>query len=94
MSGAQAREAGLVNKCVATAEDAIAEAKRFAGLILQSSPTAVAATKKFANALTREGLRREMSEALALYKTVRRGNEAAEGLKAFAEKRAPSWNSG
>lgn len=92
VSGARAFEVGLVNKVVANAEEAMAEAQRFAGLILQSSPRAVAETKKFASALTRGGLGPEMEEALEIYRSVRRGAEAAEGLKAFAEKRAPTWH--
>lgn len=91
MSGARAAEIGLVNKVVATADEAVGEARRFASLILQSSPRAVAETKRFASALTRGQLRAEMEEALEIYKSVRRGSEAAEGLKAFVEKRAPNW---
>jgi hypothetical protein len=33
-----------------------------------------------------------MDEALKIYKEVRQGPEAAEGLKSFAEKRLPNWN--
>ena len=91
-SGREAAEKGLVNKVVADATEALSEARRFAGLILQSSPKAVAETKRFLNALEREGLRNEMEEALEIYKEVRKGSEAAEGLKAFAEKRAPTWS--
>ncbi len=93
MTGAQAFKIGLVNKVVDNAEEAMAEAHRFAALILQSSPRAVAETKKFASALTRGRLRAEMDEALEIYKSVRRGAEAAEGLRAFGEKRPPVWGS-
>lgn len=92
MDGAWAARAGLANKLVKTPEDAVAEANRFAARILESSPVAVAATKRFANTLTRDGLHKEMREALTIYKEVRRGPEAAEGLKAFAEKRSPTWS--
>ncbi|MEA2553984.1 MAG: methylglutaconyl-CoA hydratase [Fimbriimonadaceae bacterium] len=91
IGGKRAWEIGLVNKVMPTPDDAVEEAKRFASLILQSSPRAVAATKKFSNALTRRDLRHEMEEALEIYKAVRKGDEAAEGLKAFVEKRAPVW---
>jgi len=91
MDGAWALQAGLVNKTVETIDDAMAEAQRFANTILQSSPAAVLATKRFANHLTREHLHKEMQEALTIYKDIRRGPQAAEGLKAFAEKRSPKW---
>jgi methylglutaconyl-CoA hydratase len=90
--GQRAMQAGLVNKVVATAEAAVEEAHRFASLILESSPSAVAVTKSFANELTRGNLRDEMETALLYYKEVRKGPEATEGLEAFAEKRKPDWN--
>jgi methylglutaconyl-CoA hydratase len=93
MDGKRAYEVRLVDKVVPTPEDTIAEANRFANIILASSPAAVAATKKFANALTRKSLREEMDDALRIYQEVRRGPEAAEGLKTFAEKRKPNWDS-
>ncbi len=92
MDGAWALQAGLVNKMVATIDDAIAETHDFANAILASSPAAVLATKRFANALTRENLHKEMQEALTIYKDIRRNPQAAEGLKAFAEKRPPNWS--
>ena len=91
ISGEWALQAGLVNKMVAAIDDAIAEAQAFANRILASSPAAVLATKRFANVLTREDLHKEMQEALTIYKDIRRNPQAAEGLKAFAEKRAPNW---
>lgn len=92
ISGEKAERIGLVNKCVDTGDEALEEARRFAGLILHSSPRAVAETKRFANALVRSNLRKEMEESLVLYQNVRRGEEAAEGMRAFAEKRPPRWN--
>ena len=89
--GTKAGDVGLVNRVVGSIEEAMAEANRFAELILASSPTAVAATKKFANVLTRGDLRKEMDDALQIYREVRRGSEAQEGLAAFAEKRKPIW---
>ena len=91
MDGRRAGQAGLVNKVVASADDAMAEAGRFASLILASSPAAVAETKRFSNVLTRKRLREEMDEALESYQMIRQGPQAAEGLRAFAEKRSPAW---
>lgn len=91
VDGKRAAEIGLVNKAFATREDALADADRFARQILAASPTALATTKLFAAELTRGTLKDEMAEALDAYRTMRRNPEAAEGLRAFAEKRPPSW---
>ncbi|MBS1717387.1 MAG: enoyl-CoA hydratase/isomerase family protein [Armatimonadetes bacterium] len=87
----RALQAGLVNSVFPTMEEALAEAHRLAGLIVASSPSAVKATKSFAAHLSRGTLREEMAESLRVYQEVRKGPEATEGLKAFAEKRAPNW---
>ena len=91
IDGARAAVIGLVSKTVSDFPAAMAEAHRFAGLVLQGSPQAVAATKKFANSNQRRDLRAELEEALHAYNVVRRGPESAEGLRAFAEKRKPKW---
>jgi enoyl-CoA hydratase/carnithine racemase len=92
IDGKQALSLGLVNQTATSVDHAIEEAYRVASLILQSSPAAVAATKRFTNALTRGNLREEMQEALNVYKDIRRGPQAAEGMKALAEKRPPNWS--
>jgi enoyl-CoA hydratase/carnithine racemase len=91
IDGSRAVEIGLVNNAFSTAEEVFAEASRFARKILQSSPVALATTKLFASELTRGSLREEMNAALDAYRTMRRHAEAAEGLRAFAEKRPPNW---
>lgn len=91
VDGTRAAEIGLVNKAVPTADDALAEAKRFAAQVLAASPQAFAMTKKFANESVRRDLRQEMVAALEAYRAMRRTPEAAEGLRAFAEKRPPAW---
>lgn len=91
VSGPRAAEIGLVNKVMPTAEDALAEARRFAASVLTASPQAFATTKKFANESVRKDLRQEMAAALEAYRAMRRSPEAAEGLRAFAEKRPPNW---
>lgn len=91
IGGARAAEIGLVNNVVPTADEAFAAAKRFAANVLGASPQAFATTKKFANESVRKDLRQEMSAALEAYRAMRRSPEAAEGLRAFHEKRPPSW---
>ena len=91
IDGKRAVEIGLANKLAASVDEAMGEAYRIAGNVLGTSPMAMAITKRFTNALSRENLHKQMEEALTLYKQARRGEEAAEGMKAFAEKRPPSW---
>lgn len=91
VDGSRAAEVGLVNRAVPTAEGAFAAAREFAQRILHASPAALATTKLFAAQLTRGTLKEEMAEALDAYRTMRKNPEATEGLRAFAEKRAPNW---
>lgn len=91
ISGRQAEQMGLVTKTVGSLEEAMAEARQAAARVLESSPAAVAETKRFTQRLVHGNLRAEMDEALEAYKRIRQGGEAAEGLRAFAEKRAPNW---
>lgn len=91
VDGKRAGEIGMVTRVVADATAARAEARRFAALVLEGSPQAVAATKKFANINQRRDLRAELEDALHAYNAVRRGTESAEGLRAFVEKRKPQW---
>lgn len=92
-TGKQAGAAGLVNSVVGSVDEGIAEAYRIAGQVLGTSPDAFAATKKYANDIMRAELRREMEDALKVYQELRRGPQAAEGMRAFAEKRNPDWKS-
>jgi methylglutaconyl-CoA hydratase len=92
IGGKRALEIGLVSRTAKDINGALAEAHRFASLVLAGSPQAVVATKKFANVNQRRDLRAELEDALHAYNAVRRGPESAEGLRAFVEKRKPSWN--
>jgi methylglutaconyl-CoA hydratase len=91
VDGIRAHEMGMISRTADDAASAMKEARRFAALVLAGSPQAVVATKKFANINQRRDLRAELEDALHAYNVVRRGPESAEGLRAFAEKRKPSW---
>jgi enoyl-CoA hydratase len=82
---------GLINKVVPAAE-VMAEAERYAKLICSNGPLAVQAAKEAAinayNQSWEEGFRTEALIAERIFKT----EDAKEGPKAFAEKRAPVYH--
>lgn len=89
-----AREAerwGMVNRVVAP-EMVRGEALALAESLMRSGPRAVAATKR----LLDEAVRRppDLRGAAAVSAAVRVSEEAAEGIRAFVEKRLPSWAMG
>lgn len=90
---AEGKELGFVNE-VATPDDLMDAAKRWAGLILECSPMSVRASKQ---ALYRGLDQPSLYEAIAtVYPSVQALYDSAdfvEGPKAFAEKRAPNWKS-
>ena len=79
----------LIQK-VTEPENLLVEAKRLADLIASRGPLAVKLVKE----VTRKGLAMDYSEAEKLEQTHFGdpfGNEGAEGMKAFLEKRKPVW---
>jgi enoyl-CoA hydratase/carnithine racemase len=93
ISASEALAWGLVNKVVPPEDDVVAEAVRYASLIAENSPDAIICT--------RAGLRQGW-ETAAVERAVditlerewaelQRGENIREGLRAFAEKRAPVW---
>jgi crotonobetainyl-CoA hydratase len=93
ISAQRALELGLVNRVVPR-DDVVDAALELAGKITANAPLAVQASKRVANGMTdgrvpAEAGSWELSrgEALALKRTA----DAAEGPRAFAEKRAPRW---
>jgi methylglutaconyl-CoA hydratase len=91
-SAQQAQHMGLVHEVVASdklddATHAIVQA------IVANGPNAVKEAKKLVrdmtNAIIDERLLTDTAERIA---TVRASSEAQEGIKAFLEKRTPSWN--
>jgi methylglutaconyl-CoA hydratase len=74
---------GLVDEVADELEGALA---RIVGEVLQSGPEAVRAAKRLALEPTREG-----QELARIAAGLRAGSEGQEGLRAFLEKRSPSW---
>lgn len=80
---AAARDIGLITHVTDDVATCVATLVRG---ILGGAPMAVAATKR----LLRQ-TKATMAEMTALSETLFRSEEAAEGMKAFADKRPPSW---
>lgn len=90
IDAARALRIGLVNRVVET--DALLDtAFDLADAIAQNAPLAVRATRKGVRELLHLPLDEAYARQEALGKPIRRTRDAAEGAKAFAEKRAPKW---
>jgi len=93
VSARRALELGLVNRVVPRAE-VVAAALELAGAITANAPLAVQASKRIANGVhdgrvAAEAASWELSRAESA--VLRRTADAAEGPRAFAEKRTPNW---
>ena len=94
MGAAEALRWGLVNRVVPAA-DLGAEALRLAREVCRSAPLAVAAVKEITAATegigVEDGFRRMRGGDLPAYRAMLDSEDAVEGPRAFAEKRAPRW---
>ena len=89
---ARAREMGLVDHVGATPDDVDHIVRELCTGILAGAPRAVAETKRLLH--TVPGLPRDEAFARmqALSEELFQGDDAAEGMAAFLEKRRPSWS--
>ena len=82
---------GFVTEMVAEGE-ALAAAKRWAGLILECSPKAVRASKQaFYHGMMEPSLNAAIRAVYPAQKENMESVDYIEGPKAFAEKRKPNW---
>jgi methylglutaconyl-CoA hydratase len=88
ISGRVAVEWGLVN-AVTTAESCLDEAIRMAEGLVACGPSALATTKRLLDET--EGRPSNLRGAAAISAVIRASEEAQEGIRAFVEKRSPSW---
>ncbi len=89
--GAQeARDLGLVSR-TAPAAEVLAEARKLAAVFARKSPTLMRLGKAAFVRATDNGYRQGAASAVDLVCTVFGMPDCAEGLAAFAEKRAPQW---
>jgi methylglutaconyl-CoA hydratase len=86
----RAREIGLVNRVVAPNE-LDNEVQRLVSLILQNAPGALTNAKRLLEQLWSTSVKEDLDRAFAHHMQARESAEAKEGVKAFLEKRAPSW---
>ncbi|RCW40815.1 methylglutaconyl-CoA hydratase [Halopolyspora algeriensis] len=86
----RAASIGLLNSAVA-AEDLDAEVTRYTGMLARGGPTALAATKEMLRRPRPSSMREDFADMLALSAKHFAGEEGQEGIRAFAEKRDPSW---
>lgn len=85
-----ARRMGLVNRVVPEPrrmEEAMAAAKT----ALLGAPGAIRASKRLLDALWHSSLEEDFEKARAAHLEARKSDEAAEGMRAFLEKRPPRW---
>ena len=90
LDAARACELGLVNRVVPAAE-LREEALRMAKVIAGNAPLTVRAGKALVYASAELGWSAALEEADRLYEPVYLSEDAQEGPRAFAEKRAPRW---
>ena len=88
MTGAEAHRIGLVNEVVSF--DALdRRAREVAQELAANSPQAMAATKRLLPAISQA----ELEQACVANAKARATDDCREGVRAFMEKRAPSWTS-
>jgi methylglutaconyl-CoA hydratase len=91
IDAAEARRRGLVSE-VAPAKDVLERALARARTLAANSPAALAATKRL---LTESGglpLHEALEKAITVNVEARSGDDLREGIRAFLEKRTPSWS--
>jgi isohexenylglutaconyl-CoA hydratase len=87
----EAYRIGLVHKVCADEAELDAALSATLQQILACAPCAIAATKKLLRRARFEDPAELVEPAAALFAKAARGDEGAEGLRAFAEKRKPAW---
>lgn len=91
----KAKEIGLIHEVVENSEALDAAVERFVGNMLQCGPNAMAAAKKLVLDLSWPERRAEIPDSLEyvarMLAELRITPEGQEGLRAFLEKRKPTW---
>ncbi len=90
-SAERAREFGLVNRVVPTADAALGEARKMAEAVRLGAPRAVSRTKELLGELWHRPVKEDLERALKAHLEARGSIEAAEGIAAYREKRPPKW---
>jgi methylglutaconyl-CoA hydratase len=82
----RAMELGLINR-IGTFDDAINLARE----AIKGAPGAIARSKRLLDTLSPRTIEQDLKLALDFHLQARESSEAAEGMQAFLEKRAPRW---
>nr|MCW2728156.1 enoyl-CoA hydratase [Aeromicrobium sp.] len=90
LSAQRAYDLGLVNQVVPLA-DLAAAARKLAATIAANAPLSVRAGKKMVYAVAEHGRSAAFDEAERIWEPVYLSEDAQEGPRSFAEKRAPKW---
>ncbi len=90
MTGADAARLGLVNQAV-PADELDAAVESFVTDLLAGGPDALAATKQLLTQVPGMDVDEAFAWTAELSSTIFRSDEAREGMRAFLEKRPPSW---
>jgi enoyl-CoA hydratase len=86
----RAYEIGLVNHVV-DANELMPKALELAGHIAAGAPLTVAAAREMVHVASETGRSEALDRAYAIFRRVYESEDALEGPRAFAEKRAPQW---
>jgi len=86
----RAREIGLVNRVVPSAE-LESEAQKIAASVLQGAPGAITNSKRLMEELWSTSVKEDIDVALRHHLEARESAEAREGIAAYNEKRPPNW---
>lgn len=90
ISGQRTVNIGLVNRIVA-ADRLLDEAVAIAAQVAQGAPLAIERTKSLLDEMAPRPIADDLAHALRYHLDARASSEAAEGIAAFHEKRAPRW---
>ena len=94
LAAREAHRIGFVHECVPAAE-LDARVEKFAALLAQAGPQALARSKKLLAKVGKAAITPRLgADTGAVFVAARDGDEAREGIRSFLEKRKPAWNRG
>jgi methylglutaconyl-CoA hydratase len=86
----EAHRLGLVNEIVAP-DQLMPRALQLAAQLMENSPASLASTKRLLSSYSKEGLDRQVANAVTENAAIRQTADFKEGISSFLEKRKPRW---